>query len=210
MSAFAGTLLGLPLIPPFNNPKTTGSHILQGVNFASAASGILDDTGRLYVGDPNTHTHHPALIVRHTLIKHGCHDQGNLFSMDDQIANFNITLQQLNSQLGDDTGSFLAESLFFLNMGSNDYVNNYLLPFSDKPKKYTPEAFSDRLIQSYKQQLMIVCLPWLPLECHNRSQYVFWDPYHPTDAFNAIVAKRVFQGTLQAVHPMNVHQLVET
>ncbi|RZS05324.1 hypothetical protein BHM03_00035819 [Ensete ventricosum] len=142
MSAFAGTLLGLPLIPPFNNPKTTGSHILQGVNFASAASGILDDTGRLYVGDPNTHTHHPALIVRHTLIKHGCHDQGNLFSMDDQIANFNITLQQLNSQLGDDTGSFLAESLFFLNMGSNDYVNNYLLPFSDKPKKYTPEAFN--------------------------------------------------------------------
>ncbi|URD81535.1 GDSL esterase lipase [Musa troglodytarum] len=43
-----GTLLGLPLIPPFNNPNTTGSRILQGVNFASAASGILSDTGRLY------------------------------------------------------------------------------------------------------------------------------------------------------------------
>ena len=56
----------------------------------------------------------------------------------------------------------------------------------------------------------IICLPLLPLECHNRSQYVFWDPYHPTDAFNAIVAKGAFQGTLQAAHPMNVQQLVET
>lgn len=75
--------------------------------------------------------------------------------MDDQIANFNITLQQLNSQMGDDTESFLAKSLFFLNMGSNDYVNNYLLPFSDKPKKYTPEAFSDLLIRNYNKQLMV-------------------------------------------------------
>ncbi|URD81544.1 GDSL esterase lipase, partial [Musa troglodytarum] len=282
----SSTLLGLPLIPPFNNPNTTGSRILQGVNFASAASGILSDTGRLY---------------------------GNLFSMDDQIANFNITLQQLNTRLGDGAESFLAKSLFFLNTGSNDYVNNYLLPFSDKPKKYTPEVFSDLLIRNYNKQLMnlydlggrrflvaslgplgcipnqignsggssdscvsqtnhlaaqfntklrtmldelngslqgsyflywdayasateiidnyadygfkhqhsaccgggrskgqIMCLPLLPLECHNRSQYVFWDPYHPTDAFNAIVAKGAFQGTLQAAHPMNVQQLVET
>ncbi|URD81542.1 GDSL esterase lipase [Musa troglodytarum] len=74
--------------------------------------------------------------------------------MDDQIANFNITLQQLNTRLGDGAESFLAKSLFFLNTGSNDYVNNYLLPFSDKPKKYTPEVFSDLLIRNYNKQLM--------------------------------------------------------
>ena len=44
-----GNLLGLPLIPPFNSPTTTGSNILRGVNYGSAASGILWDTGLIYV-----------------------------------------------------------------------------------------------------------------------------------------------------------------
>ncbi|CAL9025434.1 unnamed protein product [Prunus brigantina] len=40
--------LKLPsLIPAFADPKTRGSKIVHGVNFASGASGILDDTGSL-------------------------------------------------------------------------------------------------------------------------------------------------------------------
>ncbi|KDP20314.1 hypothetical protein JCGZ_06939 [Jatropha curcas] len=41
--------LGLPLIPPFSDPTTKGNKILNGVNFASGSSGILDETGSIAV-----------------------------------------------------------------------------------------------------------------------------------------------------------------
>lgn len=45
-----GDHLKLPsLIPAFADPNTKGSKIVHGVNFASGASGILDDTGFLAV-----------------------------------------------------------------------------------------------------------------------------------------------------------------
>ncbi|XP_008809415.2 GDSL esterase/lipase At5g37690 [Phoenix dactylifera] len=36
-----------------------------------------------------------------------------------------------------------------------------------------------------------LCLPNSRL-CSNRSEYVFWDAYHPTDAANAAIAERIF------------------
>ena len=45
-----GGHLKLPsLIPAFSDPNTKGSKIVHGVNYASGASGILDDTGLLAV-----------------------------------------------------------------------------------------------------------------------------------------------------------------
>lgn len=45
-----GQKLNLPYyIPPFSDPSTNGSKIVNGVNFASGGSGILDDTGALAV-----------------------------------------------------------------------------------------------------------------------------------------------------------------
>lgn len=43
----AAELLGLPLIPPHS--EASGKQMKRGVNFASAASGILDITGRNFV-----------------------------------------------------------------------------------------------------------------------------------------------------------------
>lgn len=42
----AGELLGLPEIPAFMDTVDGGVDILQGVNYASAAGGILEETGR--------------------------------------------------------------------------------------------------------------------------------------------------------------------
>lgn len=42
-------MLGIPNAPEFANPDTSGDRILNGVNYASAAAGILDETGRHYV-----------------------------------------------------------------------------------------------------------------------------------------------------------------
>ncbi|ONK80260.1 uncharacterized protein A4U43_C01F15680 [Asparagus officinalis] len=114
------------LIPPYNNPNTVGSKILQGVNYASAASGILNETGTLF---------------------------GQLFPLDEQIQNFGKTLEELNSLLGGDVGDYLKNSLYFVCVGNNDYLNNYLLPLSNKPKKYTPETFADLLLHHFNRQL---------------------------------------------------------
>lgn len=45
----AAELLGLPLIPAYSQASNSGDQMVHGVNFASAASGILDITGRNFV-----------------------------------------------------------------------------------------------------------------------------------------------------------------
>jgi phospholipase/lecithinase/hemolysin len=45
---FVAELLGLPLVPPYSEASSV-QHVLQGVNYASAAAGILDDSGGNFV-----------------------------------------------------------------------------------------------------------------------------------------------------------------
>ncbi|XP_020583966.1 GDSL esterase/lipase At5g08460-like [Phalaenopsis equestris] len=279
-----GHLLGLPLIPPFNNPATHGSTIIHGVNYGSAASGILNDTGELF---------------------------GIRIPMDQQLQNFKSTIEELSAMLQNKTQLHIRKSIFIVAIGSNDYINNYLLPLTNKRFIYTPEAFGNLLIQQFGRQLQdlytlgarkflianispIGCIPnqlawqggdtgecvestnhlasqyntklkkmvdqynkqlresiflywdtysfalnviknyasygfkyqktaccgggrWngqiiclsVMSPCQNRSEYVFWDPYHPTDAFNAIASREAYQGNLQDSFPRNVKQLVE-
>lgn len=42
-------MMGLPFPPPYLSKETQGPAILQGINYASAAAGILDSTGFNYV-----------------------------------------------------------------------------------------------------------------------------------------------------------------
>ncbi|KAL5541992.1 hypothetical protein UlMin_009702 [Ulmus minor] len=43
--------------------------------------------------------------------------------------------------------------------------------------------------------------------CVDRSKFVFWDPYHPSDAANVIIAKRLLDGDSSVVSPVNVRQI---
>ncbi|TYJ15543.1 hypothetical protein E1A91_A10G190200v1 [Gossypium mustelinum] len=43
--------------------------------------------------------------------------------------------------------------------------------------------------------------------CPDRSKYVFWDPFHPSDAANVIIAKRLLDGDSNDVFPINIRQL---
>ena len=44
--------------------------------------------------------------------------------------------------------------------------------------------------------------------CADRSKYVFWDPYHPSDAANALIARRILDGGPADISPVNVRQLI--
>ncbi|XP_075668208.1 GDSL esterase/lipase At5g55050-like [Castanea sativa] len=53
----------------------------------------------------------------------------------------------------------------------------------------------------------IFCLP-IAEYCSNRSDYVFFDKVHPTEAAHRILVDRMFDGSLQYAFPMNVKQLI--
>ncbi|OWM69442.1 hypothetical protein CDL15_Pgr013903 [Punica granatum] len=287
---FLGELLGLPYLPPYVNTIGNDRSILRGVNFASAAAGILDVSGS---------------------------QLGDRFTLNQQIANFENTVNQLKNPMEEkELREFLAKSLVVMNIGSNDYLNNYLLP-SIYPTSsiYNPREFADLLIRNYTAQILmlhglgvrkfligavgplgcmpnqiarvdpppppgkcvtdvnelvslfntrlvslvdqlnsrisilgavfvygntfdlftsilnraesygfkvvdrgccgigrnrgqITCLP-LAFPCLNRDEYVFWDAFHPTQAFNKIIAQRVYSGPTSDCYPMNLHQMAQ-
>lgn len=84
--------------------------------------------------------------------------QGDVFTMDEQIQNFKSTLQELSLLLGNETADLIARSLFFICIGSNDYINNYLHPLQMKEKRFPPAAFAQLLIQEYRRQIKVVSL----------------------------------------------------
>lgn len=52
-------------------------------------------------------------------------------------------------------------------------------------------------------------LPCTPLSslCTDRTNYVFWDPYHTSDKANVILSNRFFYGDSSYARPMNIQQL---
>lgn len=52
----------------------------------------------------------------------------------------------------------------------------------------------------------ITCLPYA-VPCSNRNQYMFWDAFHPTEAANAILAWRAYNGPPSDSYPINVQQM---
>ncbi|KAF9670666.1 hypothetical protein SADUNF_Sadunf13G0092500 [Salix dunnii] len=93
--------LKLPLVPVFNDPSTQGRKIIHGVNYASGSSGILDDTGSR---------------------------AGNVISLNQQLRNFEeVTLPDLEAQMGFKRRELLPKFLFVVGTGGNDYSFNYFL-----------------------------------------------------------------------------------
>ncbi|KAL5219858.1 hypothetical protein ABZP36_024571 [Zizania latifolia] len=120
-------LLGLDYLPPF---ATTSSLLSGGVNYASAAGGILDETGQ-HLGDR--------------------------FSLSQQVLNLESNLETIRSQMRDDEGyhKYLASSIAVMVLGSNDYINNYLLTsLYDSANNYSPEDYADLLINHYSRQIL--------------------------------------------------------
>ncbi|CAI0470887.1 unnamed protein product [Linum tenue] len=116
-------------IPPFARARAP-REVLRGVNFASGAAGIREETGN---------------------------NLGNHASMNQQLNNFGSVVQVMLRYFRGDTSllnSYLGRCIFFSGMGSNDYLNNYFMSnFYTTGSDYTPEAFASLLLQDYANQL---------------------------------------------------------
>lgn len=121
-------LLGFnDFIPPYSS--VSGREILTGVNYASAAAGIREETGQ---------------------------QLGARITMNGQLRNYQATVQQVVNILGDEVAAanYLSQCIYSVGMGSNDYLNNYFMPnFYSSSRQYTPEQYAEVLIQQYSQQL---------------------------------------------------------
>ncbi|KAJ8549409.1 hypothetical protein K7X08_033116 [Anisodus acutangulus] len=128
MADFLAEHLGFDhYIPPF--ASATGYEILQGVNYASGSAGIRNDTGshlgyRIYLGK--------------------------------QLENHKVTISGIAELLGSTTTAktHLNKCLYIVGMGSNDYINNFLMPdIYPTSQLYTPSQYATLLIEQYSQQL---------------------------------------------------------
>ncbi|XP_056161504.1 GDSL esterase/lipase At4g16230-like [Syzygium oleosum] len=120
----------------------------------------------------------------------------------------NQMAQLFNNQLRSlvvDLGSSLEGSKFVyadVYRIVQDIIDNYISYGFENPNSaccYTAGQFGG----------LIPCGP-LSSVCQDRSKYVFWDPYHPSDATNVIIAKRLMDGGVQDITTMNIRRLVES
>ncbi|KAF3773880.1 GDSL esterase/lipase 7 [Nymphaea thermarum] len=209
--------LGVPLVPPCLSLKSKGASILRGVNYASAAGGILDETGKNYVAR---------------------------VSFNQQLALFEKAIEFEYSLLFQEPQAlspYLARSIFALVFGSNDYINNYLMPkLYLSSSLYDPDSYAELLVQAYAQQMRDVygifsdiasnpqkygfkvanraccgvgryggALTCLPFEkpCEDRDQHVFWDAFHPTQAVNKIIFESCYSPASTYCYPMGFQSL---
>ncbi|TMW84505.1 hypothetical protein EJD97_025041 [Solanum chilense] len=125
---FLAGLLGFDnFIEPFATVK--GVDIFRGVNYASGAAGIRDESG-IHLGDR--------------------------ISLNRQLRNHKVTISHMSTLLGNKTLTmdYLSKCIYIVGMGNNDYINNYLMPqFYPSSHLYNPEEFATILMQQYSKQL---------------------------------------------------------
>ncbi|MED6155123.1 hypothetical protein PIB30_002326 [Stylosanthes scabra] len=124
-----GQLLGfVEFIPPFAN--TSGYDILKGVNYASGSAGIRIETGTQLGAD---------------------------ISLGQQIKNHKIIVSKIAARLGsyENALEYLNKALYYVNIGSNDYLNNYFLPqYYLTSYVYTPQQYAQVLINQLTSYLL--------------------------------------------------------
>ena len=77
--------------------------------------------------------------------------------MDRQILNHETTISRLSAQSNKTyTVEHLKKCVYLVNIGSNDYINNYLIPnIYPTSNIYTVDEYAAVLVQEYSQQLKV-------------------------------------------------------
>ncbi|XP_020088379.1 GDSL esterase/lipase 7-like [Ananas comosus] len=119
--------LGLPFVPPYLGQSGKVEDMIYGVNYASAAAGILFASGS---------------------------DLGMHVSLTQQIQQVTDTSEQLALSLGEEAAADLfRRSVFYVSIGSNDFIHYYLRNTSSVQSLYLPWEFNQLLVNTVKQEL---------------------------------------------------------
>ncbi|KAL0384940.1 UNVERIFIED_CONTAM: GDSL esterase/lipase [Sesamum radiatum] len=126
-----GDKMGLPRPPAFLDPSLNEDLILEnGVNYASGGGGILNETGSYFV-------------QRLGLYK--------------QIELFQGTQELIRGKIGEsEAEKFFQEARYVVALGSNDFINNYLMPVYSDSWTYSDNTFLQYLMETLRNQLTIL------------------------------------------------------
>ncbi|OWM72481.1 GDSL esterase/lipase At2g40250-like [Punica granatum] len=114
--------LGLKqFLPAYLDPALKDEDLLTGVSFASAGSGIDDET---------------------TVLAH-------LLSLESQVRNFKIALRRIERKIGpQEAKRIINNALFVISSGTNDILNNfYWLPVSHRKLQFSLPQYHDFLLE---------------------------------------------------------------
>ncbi|KAJ7515834.1 hypothetical protein O6H91_22G030300 [Diphasiastrum complanatum] len=153
---YIAEFLGLPYPIDFYNPQAQGQKLLQGVNFASAGSGLLDQTGNA---------------------------TGSI-SFSKQLQNFIDVLRNISQSIGQGNATkLIAGSIFLISSGGNDLLD-YQLNVSQRAQ-FNAKQFNSLLVSkalNYTQTLYnlgarkMVIVSSAPLGCLPVALTVFHSP----------------------------------
>ncbi|CAI9752770.1 unnamed protein product [Fraxinus pennsylvanica] len=118
--------LGLPYSLPYFSLR--GSPELTGLNYASAACGILPETGK---------------------------SSGICLNFDEQINLFNLTVElelSKHYKTSSEVSDYLSKSLFVITIGSNDYLSYAGRQLLNAKQRYDPQSFAKLLVDNLSLQ----------------------------------------------------------
>ncbi|CAI9094331.1 OLC1v1030054C1 [Oldenlandia corymbosa var. corymbosa] len=149
--------LGLPFIPSYLGQAGSADDMVGGVNYASAGAGIIYSSGS---------------------------ELGQHISLSQQIQQVYDTIQQFVLNFGEElTTELISKSIFYISIGSNDYIHYYLRNVSNVQSLYLPWGFNQFLVETVKQEIKnlynanvrkVVVMGLAPLGC---APYYLW-MYH--------------------------------
>ncbi|RWW16970.1 hypothetical protein GW17_00019111 [Ensete ventricosum] len=133
--------------------------MIRGVNYASAAAGILFSSGSdlvssfpirwLLRGVDETFAAGFGRLKCSSFLRQGQH-----ISLSQQIQQVSDTFQQLELSLGEQaTADLISKSVFYVSIGSNDFIHYYLQNTSSAQVLYLPWEFNQLLVTTMKQAL---------------------------------------------------------
>ncbi|XP_057764180.1 GDSL esterase/lipase At1g33811-like [Salvia miltiorrhiza] len=120
-------MLGLDdFIPPSAN--ATDQDILRGLNYGSGGAAILDNSGSGLDG---------------------------VINMNQQLSNHEAAISKLTALLGSkkEAKKHLNSCLYYVGMGNNDYLRDYLPKYYASAANYTPNQFAALAIKQFSKQL---------------------------------------------------------
>lgn len=75
-----------------------------------------------------------------------------------QLQHHKIIVDQIGTKLGGDqkASQYLNKCLYYVNIGSNDFISNYFLPqFYPTRRIYKPEEYAEDLVNKLSQSLKV-------------------------------------------------------
>ncbi|KAJ7110301.1 hypothetical protein O6H91_10G029800 [Diphasiastrum complanatum] len=118
--------------------------------------------------------------------------------LNEYASSFNAALKLMLEELNRN----LPGAMFVYSNGYDiifDYIRN--------PAAYGFQASTKACCGQGSYNGALVCTALSNL-CTDRSKYVFWDPFHPTEAINRLVTERILNGPPSDISPINVKQLL--